>query len=468
MHDVQAALEASRRLIFYQGVTQRDPVVRALLALLEGLAAAGDAPGGPDRAGLWQRARELTAHLMEGAAAGAGWQREAPAAGPRSPWLGAIVEAVLLDANPFSRAAARSRSLGDLPGPVVEAAAHDLRCLQALASLRPESLEQQLRGLGLPWPAGLWAWAPASSPEDLRPRPDLARALHRRFAAASDFADCLPDLAACYRTVGPGVVGRYAVLRWDGEALVGIARPDPVRLEHLVGYEHEREQVVRNTERFVAGARAHHLLLYGPRGTGKSATVKALAAAFADRGLRLVELPLRHLSTLPRLLEELGQYGQRFVVFVDDVSFGEADGPFKELKATLEGSAQVCPANVLVYATSNRRHLVQEVPAGDGWARPGDEVNERLSLADRFGVTVFFPPCDQALYLRIVEDAARRAGIAVTEPGADGRAEPGQAIDRETLHRMALQWALCHDDRSPRTAVQFVTELAGELRIRSL
>ncbi|NLG68642.1 MAG: ATP-binding protein [Firmicutes bacterium] len=456
-------LQAARRLVFYDGVLRDGGVVQALVGLLEALAdaEAGPASAGPAGERIWQAARELTARLL---ARSETEGRSGPSAPASPPWSDALVEAILTDANPFSQEAARCDSLDRLPAALRQAAAPDWRCLQALAPLPPSELEGALLSRGLPWPQGLWAVPSPAARGTLRPRRDLVESLHAGFARASDFAACLEDLAAYYRAVGPGVVGRYAVLRWDGTRLSGIPHPDPVRLEHLVGYEREREQVVRNTHRFVAGAPAHHLLLYGPRGTGKSATVKALAAAFADRGLRLVELRPADLDRLPHLLETLRPYRQRFVVFIDDVSFGEADAAFKELKATLEGSARACPPNVRVYATSNRRHLVREQALQDGAARPQDELNETLSLADRFGVTVFFPPCDQALYLRIVEGVARQAGVVVAPTDAPPTGQgPWRPIQPATLHKLALEWAMRHNDRSPRTAVQFVAELAGEL-----
>ena len=459
---LERAAQAARLLVFYNGVVEHQPVVQALVSLVAALVEShGDGSDERDlQEKLWRLARELAARLFD---AGTG----SPERGDVPPWLAHIVEAVLADDNPFSRTASLAGDLDELPVPVRKAAAHDLRCLQAVAEVSPVDLEQALHARGVPWPSGLFGVARGRVERPLRPRQDLVDALHDRFASARDLASCIGDLAAYYRAVGPGVVGQYAALRWDGTGLVGVAHPDPIRFDRMVGYEREREQVIRNTERFVAGAGAHHLLLYGPRGTGKSATVKALAPEFADRGLRLVELPARHLSDLPKLFGILRNYRQRFIVFIDDLSVGEAEPSFKELKAVLEGSLEGCPTNVLVYVTSNRRHLVREGPRDDGSARPQDELNERLSLADRFGVTVYFPPADQALYLRIVEGIARQAGIRVV--GTDGDAFDGDAgprIDVAVLHRRALEWAMHYNDRSPRTAVQFVTQLAGELRGR--
>ncbi len=228
--------------------------------------------------------------------------------------------------------------------------------------------------------------------------------------------------------------------------------PDPVRLGDLIGYENERELVVRNTEHFVAGHAANNVLLYGDRGTGKSSTVKALLNEYADRGLRLIEVPKSLLGDLARLLRELRGRRERFVVFVDDLSFDDHESHYKDLKAVLEGGVEARPANVLLYATSNRRHLVLERFSDRGG--PLDEIHasdtqqEKLSFSDRFGISVTFGAPDQDRYLRIVSGLAGARGIA---------------IDPAELRRRALEWATWQNGRSGRTARQFVDFLAGEL-----
>ena len=440
---VRRAAAATRRLTLYHGIPRFHPVLAALWELVQSL-------GQPDSTlseRCWELARELTWAL---------WESGQPAASRRpaepspTPWLPWMVEAILADDNPFARAAARGPAAA-LPPALREAAREDLRRLQALAMLGAGQLAHSLQRQGMPWPEGLLSGPPEPAVESpgCRPQRQRVHALHEAFARSRDWGELVDELADYHRAAGWGLLGRFGVLRWQG-SLVGVHRPDPVRLEELVGYEAERGRVVANTQRFVRGLPAHHLLLYGPRGTGKSATVKALAHAFVDEGLRLVELARSQLAELPEVVRTLARFPQRFVLFVDDLSFEESEGLQRELKAALEGTVEQWPDNVVVYATSNRRHLVQERPSDDGLARPQDEINERISLADRFAVTVIFPAADQELYLRIVESLARRAGLPV---------EP------EVLRQRALRWALWHNERSPRTAHQFVEELMGELGI---
>jgi len=233
-----------------------------------------------------------------------------------------------------------------------------------------------------------------------------------------------------------------------------VAHPDPVSLDELVGYEGEREPVVRNTERFVSGLSANNVLLYGDRGTGKSSTVKALLNAFASRGLRLVEVPKEALGDFPRLISLLRGRRERFLLFVDDLSFEEHETEYKGLKAVLEGSLEARPENVLLYATSNRRHLVRQRFSDRDSApddiHPGDTVEEKLSLSDRFGLRVRFLAPDQPRYLAIVAALAARRGITLPE---------------QELHERALRWAARHGGRSARTTRQFVDYLSGELAL---
>ena len=454
-HTVATAADATRWLALYGQVLRSGPVVQSLHHLVRAMA---DRQA-PDRDRLWELADTLMRALWEGTTpAAAAWTASQPERDP--PWLADIVDAILTDDNPFTRACARAGRPAEVPPSLRRAAAEDLRRLQKLAHITPPELEQALADRGLPWPANLLAGPERgvlASPAT-RPRADLVSRLHRAFARSSDWGELVEELMAYHQAAGAGPFARYVAFRWEhrprpGSAepageLFGIPYPDPIRLEHLVGYEAERARVVTNTERFVRGLPAHHLLLYGPRGTGKSATVKALVHAFGDRGLRLVELPRAYLPDLPEVVRRLREQPLRFVLLVDDLSFEEGEAVQRELKAALEGTVEAWPPNVVVYATSNRRHLVQEPAAQDGLARPQDEVNERISLADRFAVTVIFPAADQELYLRIVEELAARAGVD---------------LDRQTLRQRALRWAMWHNERSPRTARQFVEELRGEL-----
>jgi predicted AAA+ superfamily ATPase len=233
-----------------------------------------------------------------------------------------------------------------------------------------------------------------------------------------------------------------------------VDEPDPVRLADLVGYERVREPLLTNTERFLAGLPAHHALLYGMPGTGKSSTVKAVLNEYADRGLRLVEVAKEDLEALPRVLESLRARAPRFVIFVDDLSFEENEVEYKALKALLEGSVEEPPGNVRIYATSNRRNLIRERFSERDEGGVGDDVHardtmqEKRSLSARFGLRVTFPTPDQRQYLEIVAGLACQRGIAMPE---------------EELNERAILWERWHAGRSGRTARQFVDELEAEL-----
>jgi len=282
-------------------------------------------------------------------------------------------------------------------------------------------------------------------------------AVMRHLHAARDWSQLARDLAAHFAGNGVGVFGRFRAFRWvradGGGRLEGMPNPEPVRLADLVGYELEREPVVENTRQFVAGAPANNVLLYGDRGTGKSSTVKALLAEFGDRGLRLIEVAKEHLGDYPEILALVRGRRERFVLFIDDLSFEEHETQYKALKAALEGSVEARPDNVVLYATSNRRHLVTERFADrqraslDDEVHPEDTAQEKLSLADRFGVHAPFLAPDQDRYLEVVAGLAARYDLHL--PAAE-------------LRRRALTWSQWHNGLSCRTARQFIDALRGE------
>jgi predicted AAA+ superfamily ATPase len=287
-----------------------------------------------------------------------------------------------------------------------------------------------------------------------------------------DWGKALPELAEYIHRRGAGELGLYNFFYWvsgkssdTGTAgkLRPVLHPDPIRIADLSGYEDQRSVVVANTLRFSEGKSANNMLFYGDRGTGKSATVKAVCAEYAARGLRLVEIHKRDLQELPELLELLSSRALRFIVFIDDLSFESADDSFTTLKALLEGGIESRPSNMVVYATSNRRHLVKErfadrpttamaaEAASTGDVRVFDTMQEQFSLADRFGVTVVFTSPTQDEYLTIACFVAARRGLL------SGAGEE----DLKKLRDNALRWERWFNGRSPRTAVQYVDWFAG-------
>ncbi len=364
----------------------------------------------------------------------------------RDAWRSHLVGRLLDDENAFSLGAER----GELSPPLAEQASRDLRTLEGLFDLEAEPLLRMVES-AVPGLEGTWfPWDDPGGGEGASPR----HAVARKLAAAEDWGGCVGLLADYFARHGAGPFGRHRAFRWTDGRLQAVLDPDPVSLADLVAYEREREPLVRNTERFLAGLPAHHALLYGQPGTGKSSTVKAVLDRYADRGLRLVEVAKEDLGALPRVLEALRGRAPRFVLYVDDLSFEEHEVEYKALKALLEGSVEEPPGNVRVYATSNRRNLIRERfsdreeggASDDVHAR--DTMQEKLSLSARFGLRITFPTPDQQRYLEIVSGLARRRGIKVPE---------------EELRERALLWDRWHAGRSGRTARQFVDELEAEL-----
>ncbi|NLW06503.1 MAG: ATP-binding protein, partial [Clostridia bacterium] len=385
------------------------------------------------------------------------------------PWHNHLLDRIVAADNVFSRKAGLNeyRNMGPA---LLQAVQYDLRVLQRLAALgetayqeAKERLQQAGYQAELPqWP-GFTPLAPSPSPGAAA---EARQQLKRELAACRDWDRAgLELLAGFYAAHGAGFFGSFRAFRWvhskDGGYLKGIANPDPVRLQDLVGYEQERAAVVQNTEKFLHGLPASNVLLYGARGTGKSSTVKGLVAAYGDRGLRLVELPKRYLSDYQEILQLVESRPQKFIIFLDDISFEEDEVEYKELKGLLEGSLQARPDNVLVYATSNRRHLVKEYfsdrEQSKTWqsreVRQTDTLQEKLSLAERFGLTVIFYSPDQEEYLAIVRELAGRYGLN---------------MDEQELRQQALRWALYQNGTSGRTARQFVDYLYGEINFKNI
>ncbi|MGG6297320.1 ATP-binding protein [Leptolyngbya sp. AN02str] len=361
-------------------------------------------------------------------------------------WATHLLTEILWSANAFTQQAQRQDFVA-LPPALVAAAQHDLQALQALYQLDPQQMSQWVAaaaGLEVPLPAWELAAAPIATMDQA-----IIAMLHQ----SPNWADMVAELAQYHRHAGVGLFARYRAFRWQQGQLQGIPQPDAVRLTDLVGYDIPRQALIQNTEALLAGYSALHTLLYGSRGTGKSSLVKALLNEYGDRGLRLIEVSKAELADLATIVERLRDAPQRFIIFVDDLSFEEDDDAFKALKVVLEGHVTARPKNVVVYATSNRRHLIREFfgdrprPSDADEIHSWDTVQEKLSFSDRFGLTLTFEPPDQTAYLEIVRHLAAIANIE---------------IETSDLEFRALQWATRHNGRSGRTARQFVDALQAE------
>ena len=257
------------------------------------------------------------------------------------------------------------------------------------------------------------------------------------------FSTCFAEKLASITKTGYGIFAKYTFFRVDNGQIIPVAHPDFQKMDQLFEYERERNLILKNTEALVNGTGASNMLLYGDAGTGKSSTIKAVANHLAPQGLRIIEVKKNQLYQIPQIMEELSANPLKFILFIDDLSFTGNDDNFSALKATLEGSVSGCGDNVVIYATSNRRHLVKE-SFGD---RVGDELHlndtmqETMSLAARFGLTITFQKPDKDEYLSIVKSLAEEYGIDLPE---------------EELFKKAEAHAIRKNGRSPRTAKQFI------------
>lgn len=250
--------------------------------------------------------------------------------------------------------------------------------------------------------------------------------------------------------------------RWVREGRSGYLMPLEVsldmRLSDLIGVDLQREQLGRNTRQFIDGLPANHALLWGSRGTGKSSLIRALLAEYAQAGLRLIEIERDHLGDLPRLVEQLQKSPQRFVLFCDDLSFESGEGDYRVLKSVLDGSLEQAPDNVLLYATSNRRHLVPEKESDnanwqqvDGELHPSEAVEDKIALSDRFGLWLSFYPFTQDHYLNVVEHWITQLAL-----------KSGLSWQRdEQLEKTAIRWATGRGNRNGRCAYQFARYWVG-------
>jgi predicted AAA+ superfamily ATPase len=276
---------------------------------------------------------------------------------------------------------------------------------------------------------------------------DRAEGLLARLEAVLPHAATPPDWAAS--------TAFRARRRHGALVLEPVRAVSRIRLPDLREVEPQKEKLLRNTAQFVAGRPANNVLLTGAKGTGKSSLIKAVLNEFAPQGLRLIEVDKADLIDLPDLVEQVAGRPERFVVFCDDLSFDEGEASYKALKSVLDGSVAAATDNVLIYATSNRRHLLPEYMAenltythtADGEVHPGEVVEEKISLSERFGLWVSFYPFSQEEYLTIVAQWLASFGVS------------GAAI--AAARPEALVWALERGSRSGRVAYQFARDYAG-------
>ena len=283
---------------------------------------------------------------------------------------------------------------------------------------------------------------------------DISRAIE----GAKDENDIFKIVTDFYKAYGVGMFGLNKAFRivhpTNGDMqFVPINNTEDVRLDDLIGYEIQKQKIVENTEAFVAGRKANNALLFGDSGTGKSTTIKAIINEYYDQGLRMIEIYKHQFQDLSQVISQIKNRNYRFIIYMDDLSFEEFETEYKYLKAVIEGGLEIKPDNVLIYATSNRRHLIRETWTdrtdleNNNGMHKSDTMQEKLSLVNRFGVTINYSKPSQKEYFLIVVGLAEKNGIHMTE---------------EELCAEANKWELSHGGISGRTAQQFINYLAGK------
>ena len=341
---------------------------------------------------------------------------------------------------------------GAAGGSLDELAREDCRIFKALFDYDIRNLE----------PSGLWTLM-----EDYKPARKDSRVFNRRIrnrivnlavqleesADAGEFQDHVVDF---YREFGVGKFGLNKAFRVvekeNGQQVIidPIINVEHIYFKDIVGYELQKQKLIENTEAFVEGKEANNVLLFGDAGTGKSSSVKAVLNEYYGRGLRIIEVYKHQFKALSDVLEQIKDRNYKFIIYMDDLSFEEFEIEYKYLKAVIEGGLERKPENVLIYATSNRRHLIKETfkdkADRDEELHTNDTVQEKLSLVARFGVTIYFGKPDKKEFQEIVRKLAQKSGIDMPE---------------DELLLEANKWELSHGGLSGRTAQQFVDYLAG-------
>lgn len=280
--------------------------------------------------------------------------------------------------------------------------------------------------------------------------------LGEQLAGAGSVDEFAQYMIHFYREFGVGKLGLHKAFRVvAGEAgvqVVPITNITHVNLDDLVGYEIPKKKLIDNTEAFVCGRKANNCLLFGDAGTGKSSSIKAILNRYYDQGLRIIEIYKHQFQYLNDVIGQIKNRNYKFIIYMDDLSFEEFEIEYKYLKAVIEGGLEKKPENILIYATSNRRHLIREKFSDnheerDGDIHTNDTIQEKMSLASRFGVTIYFGSPDKKQFQNIVKTLAERHGVTMPE---------------EELLLEANKWELSHGGLSGRTAQQFIDYLLGQ------
>ncbi len=286
---------------------------------------------------------------------------------------------------------------------------------------------------------------------------DKVQLLSQQIEAAQDEEEIFQIVTGFYKDYGVGKFGlnkAFRITKEQGQVdILPITNTQEVLLSDLVGYELQKRKLIENTEAFVQGRKSNNVLLFGDSGTGKSTSVKAILNEYYPQGLRIIEIYKHQFEDLSAVISQIKNRNYKFIIYMDDLSFEEFEIEYKYLKAVIEGGLETKPDNVLIYATSNRRHLIRETwddrsdMEKDGDLHRSDTMQEKLSLVARFGITINFSAPNKNEYLRIVKNLAERHGVI--------------SLTEEELFAEANKWELYHGGMSGRTAQQFINYLAG-------
>jgi len=365
-----------------------------------------------------------------------------------------IVDEMLLNSNPFNMMVEASEEVAPF---IIQGIKGELECLGKIASVNSTVIKEILMSkfgenqVVKKRISSLLHWGINSADYIVKKDTDFEK-IKAVLINNTEWASCTDELINFHKKNGTGRVTAYGAFVWEryDNDQVGhlreIKEPDPVRLSNLIGYESQKKEIISNTKHFLKGAPANNLLLYGSRGTGKSSTVKAILNEYSSEGLRLIEVDKKQLSDFTRIIRLLKNKKQKFIIFVDDLVFDENEDSYSALKTILEGKIENRPSNIIIYATTNRRHLVLEKFSDRDEVNSKDTMEEKLSLADRFGITISFFTPNQKEFLTIVDGLVKERGLV---------------IDEGELHSEALKWEKWHNGRSPRSANQFVDWLQG-------
>lgn len=369
-------------------------------------------------------------------------------------WHNYLTFLLITDENPFS---ITCEKIGAHDGSVNVFAKNDFKAFKELFDYDFSWLENKL---GIDCFSTLSEYRAIGKPELMYNKSvsEKVQGLSLKLEAAADeeeFFVCVTDF---YKAYGVGMFGLNKAFRISsdesGRDIVfhPINNMDKVMLDDLIGYEIQKKKLVDNTRAFVEGRGANNVLLFGDSGTGKSTSIKAIVNEFYDQGLRMIEIYKHQFKDLSGVIAKIKNRNYRFIIYMDDLSFEEFEIEYKFLKAVIEGGVETKPENILIYATSNRRHLIKETWSDrddvkiENGMHQSDTMEEKLSLVNRFGVTINYSKPNQKEYFHIVVELARRAGIPLSD---------------EQLCAEANKWELSHGGISGRTAQQFINYLLG-------